>query len=646
MKREVGVGASPVPGPRDGVGGTPQSVVDPSVALQAAQQDTVDPAPVVPLSPVPAAKVINAELKPPGSHLWTVGTLVYTGTGLALLFFWLLWGDFALSMRDRSVGPLIEKFLLRQGADNTHKQLLTATLPTVISLILGPIISYRSDRYRSRWGRRIPFLLIPTPIAGLAMLAIAFSPHMGAWLYTALGNKPETLALPLGFAGGAMAMQNPLPYAAADHTLGVFTVFWTIFEVAVIVSGSVFGGLINDVVPRPMLGRFYGLFRAVSLYDGILFNAILFKHAEQHFTLMFALVGLLFGGGFMLMCLKVREGEYPPPPPEDPALVGTGGPLNRLRLFFQRFFAAAAAYLHECFTQPYYLLVFSLFTVAGMMARPINEFSIRYQSQLKMPDSDYGVVVAASYVASLVLAFPLGLLVDRFHAMRMALVSLVLYAAATLWGAIYIHDTESFGIAVLLHTVLSGTYFTCAASLGQQLLPRAKFSQYSSAGAIVGSITGLIYAPVMGWILDASKNNYRLTYWASFGLTVASTVLLLFVYRRFVKYGGTKGYVAPGDIDGPPARPDVPHKLPTLLVLYFAGSFVGVAAGYVVSYLFHGERVAAAKLGLFNFYELIIANSDVRGHTTLCVATCVVPPAVLAMWFGSKFSKKAAPAGH
>ena len=48
----------------------------------------------------------DADARPPSEKkatIWTAGTLVYTLSGLSLLFCWLLWGDFALSMRERSV---------------------------------------------------------------------------------------------------------------------------------------------------------------------------------------------------------------------------------------------------------------------------------------------------------------------------------------------------------------------------------------------------------------------------------------------------------------------------------------------------------------------------------------------------------------
>jgi MFS family permease len=559
--------------------------------------------------PVPTAQPAGQAASE--KKLWQVGTLVYGVSGLVLLFTWLLWGDFALSMRERSVGPLIEKFLLVNGASNTLKQVLTAVLPTIIGLILGPIIAYRSDRFRSRWGRRIPFLIIPTPVAGLAMVGIAFSPQMGQWLYKAMGNAP--------------AAGITLQAAASAYTLSIFTVLWTIFEVAVIVSGAVFGGLINDVVPRPVLGRFHGLFRSISLYDGILFNALLFKHAEQHFTLLFALVGVLFGGGFTLMCLKIREGQYPPPPPENEALHHPGaGAGVQFGDYIKRFWATVENYFRECYSQPYYLLCFAMFILGVLMARPINDFTIRYAAQLNVSDSDYGVMLAGSYLVSLIIAFPLGMIVDRIHPIRASLVALVLYAIVTAYGSFCIVNPTTFGIALVGHTIISGTYFTCAASLQQQLLPRSKFSQYGSASGILSALTSLVYAPTIGLIMDLTNNNYRLTFRGSFILTLIGIVVMLLVYRRFMAYGGPKAYHAPGD-EGEPRMPhEPPAHLWKIIFFYMVGAGTGAVIGFIASYLLKSGTVAFA-----DYPTLLINNKEAREMAVFITATGVLPGAAM-----------------
>ena len=86
------------------------------------------------------------------------GTLTYTKPALAVLFFWLLWGDFCYMLMEAvtpSIMPLRFKDL---GASNKEIGLILGTIPGFIYTVLNPIISFKSDRFRSRWGRRIPFI--------------------------------------------------------------------------------------------------------------------------------------------------------------------------------------------------------------------------------------------------------------------------------------------------------------------------------------------------------------------------------------------------------------------------------------------------------------------------------------------------------
>ena len=61
--------------------------------------------------------------------------------------------------------------------------LLLSSLPAGMSAILSPIISYRSDRRRGRWGRRIPYILLATPMAALFMVGLAYSQSIGGFVH-------------------------------------------------------------------------------------------------------------------------------------------------------------------------------------------------------------------------------------------------------------------------------------------------------------------------------------------------------------------------------------------------------------------------------------------------------------------------------
>lgn len=445
--------------------------------------------------------------------IWKAGTLTYTTGGLFLLFFWLLWGDFAWAMRDRTVGPLLGLLLKKYGASDLLLGILMGTLPGAITMILGPIVSCRSDVLRSRWGRRIPFLFIPTPVAFLSMVGFAFSPALGIGLHEIMGR----------FSPGSHAC-----------VLVLLASFWTMFEVAAIIANSVFGGLVNDVVPKEVCGRFFSIFRAVCLIAGIIFNYWIFGGAEENMIAIFLGVGVLYGGGFTMMCLRVKEGQYPPPPDDAPAAAGVFGKL-----------IAAKRYFVECFGQSYYLWYIVALQAVWMSFLPINLYNLFFAKSLGMDLGEYGKVLALTYGVSLVVSYPVGVLADRFHPLRVSLFVLALYSAVVLWGGFFATSPRNFAIAAAAHGILSGIWMTSTASIAQRLLPAAKFGQYSSACSFVGAIAGMLIPPLVGVFLDATGNAYRYTYFIAFGLAAAGFVSGLVLHRRFIKLGGPAGYVAP-----------------------------------------------------------------------------------------------------
>jgi len=451
-------------------------------------------------------------LNAPGPKRWRVGTLVYTGSGLVALFCWLLWGDFAFSMRERSVTPIVQLMLKKHEASDMLISLFMGTLPSMCNMLIGPIISYRSDRHRGRWGRRIPFLLIPTPLVVLAAAGLALSPRLGGGLHQLLGSNSPGL--------------NP-------SILIFLGLFWILFEVAVtVVGGTVFYGLINDVVPAPLIGRFFGMFRALSLIAGMIFNYWLLGKAEDHYATLILGIGVLFGLGFTLMCLKVKEGEYPPPPP-----VVAGGPRG--------FFGASRLYFRECFGQPYYLWVFAAITLPMIAFAPVYLFSIFFAKSVQMDLGDYGKYIALTFLVSLLMSYPLGALADRFHPLRVGIAAMLLHAVVTLWAGLCANDAPTFAVALVAETIFAAAWGTGAASLAQRLYPRSKFAQLASAQGLVFSIGSIFLAPAVGAFLDFTHHVYRYTFLISFGLTLLSLLALAGLHRRFMALGGPRDYAAP-----------------------------------------------------------------------------------------------------
>jgi Na+/melibiose symporter-like transporter len=424
---------------------------------------------------------------------YDVGTLRYTAAGLAIVLFWLLFGEFAIGLRDRAAVPSVLELLRRHHASDTMVAILVSALPSVLGCVLVPILGYRSDRFRSRWGRRLPFLILTTPLAAVSMAALGYCSDLGR------------------FTDGFLGASSPGVDAC---TLTWFCIFWTAFEAIVLITLALYTGLVNDIVPRAILGRFYAGFRIVSLAAGILFNLWIFHLTDTHLRAVFVGVGAFFGVACMLMCLQLKEGEY------EPVEAGTGsGALPALRTMVR-------AYWQECLSDHYYMLIFFALMAAELTFVPFNTFYQFYAESLGMSKAMLGQLLATSYAVSIALSFLLGWLVDRHGAATMSLLTMVLYLFVSCAGFAAVRDLDSFALVYIAHVVVSGAYFTAAASLPMVLFPRARFLQFESAKRFFISLATVVLSFLLGPMLDWSGHRYAYTLLC--GSALAALCLLTF----------------------------------------------------------------------------------------------------------------------
>lgn len=442
---------------------------------------------------------------------WHAGTLTYTTAGLSVLFFWLLWGDFGFYLKERAAPATLTVLLKHYKASDYVVGLLLVGLPQLMQIIVGPVISYYSDRHRGRWGRRIPFLLTLTPVAVISMIGMAFSPVIGRWFFHETGG-----------------------WLMGEHAsiIASFGIFWGVFEFCSFVCTFAFLGLVNDVVPRPVISRFFGLFRVISVSAGLVFSSFLFGRLETHSMAIFLGLGALYGVLFTAMCLRVKEGGYPPL--IAPAAGAARGLVPVARMYFR-----------ECFALSYYRWYFISTALFYMATVPINTFYIYYARSLHMSMDSLGNCISLLLVVSLIQSYPIGWLSDKFHPIRLTIVALGLYATATLLAFMLVHNAATFGIAYVVSGSLTGFWVTAVQPLWSHLFPTQKYTTFYSAMFIGNSLAQLIIGPVSGWLLDYMNHEYRYLFLSAGILTVLSLLATLIVYRRFMAYGGPKGYDAP-----------------------------------------------------------------------------------------------------
>jgi hypothetical protein len=276
--------------------------------------------------------------------------------------------------------------------------------------------------------------------------------------------------------------------------------------------------------------------------------------AETHYVPIFLGMAALYGVFFTAMCLKVREGEYPPPQPdiEPDVVVRPEQVPNRLVLPYamqinrlSRIAAAVESYFRESFSNPYYLWFFASLALAEMAYQPINLFSIYFAKAVGMSIDVYGKFGALQLSISFLLAFPLGWLADKIHPLRLTMISLGLYAITSLLAFFFVRTPMTFAAAHVICGVCAGMWLTATAPLGPAILPKLRFMQYLSALHIVGSVGRIIIGTACGSFLDYMQHDYHYIYiWASVLITM-SLFASIVVHQKFMALGGPKGYVAP-----------------------------------------------------------------------------------------------------
>src|SRR3954469_10640560 len=134
------------------------------------------------------------------TRTWRIGTLTYTRFGLLSVFFWMLWGDLCVNIMETIIPRIVPLQLARVGALAATIGLVTSSVPAGVELIVNPFVSTFSDRFRSRLGRRRPFILVCTPILALCLMAVGFSDMAAPQIHAALGRlgmTPQTMTIVL-----------------------------------------------------------------------------------------------------------------------------------------------------------------------------------------------------------------------------------------------------------------------------------------------------------------------------------------------------------------------------------------------------------------------------------------------------------------
>jgi MFS family permease len=417
---------------------------------------------------------VAGALPPSEIRTYRCGTLTYTRAGLVTIFAWLLWGDFCLTLMESVVPSILPLKLKALASPNWLTGLIMTTIPGILSMTVCPAISFRSDRYRSKWGRRIPFIVWTLPFLCLSLVLLGCSEDISAYLQTHL-----------------VFLRNVAPATVTIALIGLFMAAFQFFNMFV---NSVFWYLFNDVVPAQHMGRFTGSFRIVGLLAASLYNGFIFGHAGTNMREIMIGAALLYFFGFALMCWRVKEGEYPPvTAAEDRASRG---------------FRGVKTFLKESFCHKWYWLFF-LWNTIGTLANGVYIFHVFFLQEMGLSLDHIGKLVAVGGVAGMAATSLAAVFVDRWHPMRVQIYLCIFAPLATLscwvWIFVTLPGKHFFWLSMgstLIAAFSYGLSGVCYSPLQMRIFPKSRYGQFCSAQQLVRSLFSIVSGVVAGLFID------------------------------------------------------------------------------------------------------------------------------------------------
>lgn len=443
----------------------------------------------------------------PSPRIYRAGSLTYTPFQLAKLFIFLLLGGFSLMFIGMvQNGGFFTLSLNYFHADAVFISIVLGSIPAVLNMIVCPIVSFRSDRTRSRWGRRKPYIFVSVPFIALAIAAIG-------WVPEAVGPVAQIMGLPVDLVGKLV--------------VGLFISIYSFFDMFV---GSVYYYLYADVVPAELIGRFNSCFMLMGYGSGIFFNFAVRNHVSTHLPWIYTIVAAVVFVGLMGMALLVKEGTYPP-------VQETLSPLK-----------ATFSYFKECFASDRFYWWFFIATASNnvsVLCRAL--YNILFVTKdLQVSEAEYFKIGGIAGIVALASLLPLGYLVDILRPLRVYILGMILVIAGNIYAFFFCVDGTTYLVVALMLALAYCVQNTCNIPLFIELLPKDRYGQFCSAQAVFRSLLTFIANGAAGVFILYCGYRYLFVWDALF--TTFALFFTFMLLRGYHQHGGPKNYVAPAPV--------------------------------------------------------------------------------------------------
>ena len=315
-------------------------------------------------------------------------------------------------------------------------------------------------------------------------------------------------------------------------------------------------------------------------------------HSVSHFREIVTGIALLYAVGVGIMCFRVKEGEYPPPPEEEK---------------YEGFLAKLKSIGKETFTTRFYWY-FYLTSACAALAGSVGLFNVFTSLQLNLTLKQQGVLSAVGAIGGMVATYYAAIFVDRWHPLRIATYNHIgsafnafngwIWLLITLPSAVMFWPTLINNISTAFSSALGGL---CGIALFMRLMPKTLYGQFSAANSIIRAVGRMVGGVLAGgfldlvkWLLHGSDFAYRFGFVWSGTFGIASSVFMCLAYREWLRLGGDEHYQAPAPWAPGGREPPAGHfksvkAIPRWLRLALNLGLVGLALNLALMMFFTWE---------------------------------------------------------
>jgi len=290
---------------------------------------------------------------------------------------------------------------------------------------------------------------------------------------------------------------------------------------------AIFSYLYWDVVPDSLQGRFQSMSKNATLIAGLVWSFFIFGLADHHMKGVYVGTATFCLVIYLVSVWQIKEGDYPPPDVHH-----KGGAMAPIR-----------AYFVECFSQPFFLWIFTG-SLMAQLANAGNNYQFWYlRDDLHLNLATIGWTQGWSKAVTtgfgLVCGFYLGSLTDRLKPVRLMAPLYAVMALINFGSFFYIHDKWTCLFAACVLNMVLFFLGVVVGAFTVEVFPREKLGQFCSAQAVFYQFLLTLIGPFIGMFYDRIHFN-RLAYlWTSLFQLVAGFVYLKVYFNWKIKKGQT-----------------------------------------------------------------------------------------------------------